>query len=80
VTGKNKSNINGIVEVAGQRADLVMANRNGIFVNGGGFLNTDRVTLTTGNLDIREGDLVGIDVSQGHIGIGERGVDALSLS
>ncbi|WP_158612574.1 hypothetical protein, partial [Leptotrichia sp. OH3620_COT-345] len=32
------------------------------------------------NLDIREGDLVGIDVSQGHIGIGERGVDALSLS
>ena len=80
VTGKNRTNINGIVEVAGQRADLVMANRNGIYVNGGGFLNTDRVTLTTGSLQMKDGDLVAIDVSQGHIGIGEKGVDALSLT
>ena len=80
VTGKNRTNINGIVEVAGQRADLVMANRNGIYVNGGGFLNTDRVTLTTGSLQMKDGNLVAIDVSQGHIGIGEKGVDALSLT
>ena len=79
-TGKNKTNINGIVEVAGKRADLVMANRNGIFVNGGGFLNSDRVTLTTGSLQMKDGDLVAIDVSQGHIGIGEKGIDALSLT
>ena len=80
VTGKNKTNINGIVEVAGKRADLVMANRNGIFVNGGGFLNSDRVTLTTGSLQMKDGDLVAIDVSQGHIGVGEKGIDALSLT
>ena len=66
VTGKNKTNINGIVEVAGKRADLVMANRNGIFINGGGFLNSSRVTLATGSLQMKDGDLVAIDVSQGH--------------
>ena len=49
ITGKNRTNINGYVEVAGDRADIVMANRNGITVNGGGFLNTDRVTLTSGS-------------------------------
>ncbi|MFA3905152.1 two-partner secretion domain-containing protein [Fusobacterium nucleatum] len=80
VTGKNRTNINGTVEVAGKRADLVMANRNGIYVNGGNFLNTDRVTLTTGSLQMKNGDLVGIDVSQGQIGIGGKGLDALGLT
>ena len=80
VTGKNKTNINGTVEVAGKRADLVMANRNGIYVNGGNFLNTDRVTLTTGSLEMKNGDLVAINVSQGQIGIGGNGIDALNLT
>ena len=80
VTGKNRTNINGTVEVAGKRADLVMANRNGIYVNGGNFLNTDRVTLTTGSLDMKNGDLVAINVSQGQIGIGGKGLNALNLT
>ena len=80
VTGKNRTNINGTVEVAGKRADLVMANRNGIYVNGGSFLNTDRVTLTTGSLDMKNGDLVAINVSQGQIGIGGKGLNALNLT
>ena len=80
MTGKNRTNINGTVEVAGKRTDLVMANRNGIYVNGGNFLNTDRVTLTTGSLQMKNGDLVGIDVSQGQIGIGGKGLDALGLT
>ena len=73
-------NINGTVEVAGKRADLVMANRNGIYVNGGNFLNTDRVTLTTGSLEMKNGDLVAINVTQGQIGIGGKGIDALNLT
>ncbi|MHB9303688.1 filamentous hemagglutinin N-terminal domain-containing protein, partial [Fusobacterium polymorphum] len=80
VTGKNRTNINGIVEVAGKRADLVMANRNGIYVNGGSFLNTDRVTLTTGSLEMKNGDLVAINVAQGQIGIGGKGLNALNLT
>ena len=80
VTGKNRTNINGTVEVAGKKADLVMANRNGVYVNGGNFLNTDRVTLTTGSLEMKNGDLVTINVSQGQIGIGEKGLNALNLT
>ncbi|MHB9316493.1 filamentous hemagglutinin N-terminal domain-containing protein, partial [Fusobacterium polymorphum] len=80
VTGKNRTNINGTVEVAGKRADLVMANRNGIYVNGGSFLNTDRVTLTTGSLEMKNGDLVAINVAQGQIGIGGKGLNALNLT
>ena len=80
MTGKNRTNINGTVEVAGKKADLVMANRNGVYVNGGNFLNTDRVTLTTGSLEMKNGDLVAINVSQGQIGIGEKGLNALNLT
>ncbi|WP_328516310.1 filamentous hemagglutinin N-terminal domain-containing protein, partial [Ralstonia pseudosolanacearum] len=36
------------LEVAGPRAEVVIANPNGILVNGGGFINTSRATLTTG--------------------------------
>ena len=80
ITGKNRTGINGYVEVAGKRADIVIANRNGIHVNGGGFLNSDRVTLTTGRLNMENGDLKSIDVTEGKISIGEKGVDVLSLS
>ena len=80
ITGKNRTGINGYVEVAGKRADIVIANRNGIHVNGGGFLNSDRVTLTTGRLNMENGDLKSIDVTEGKVSIGEKGVDALSLS
>ena len=80
ITGKNRTGINGYVEVAGKRADVVIANRNGIHVNGGGFLNSDRVTLTTGRLNMENGDLKSIDVTEGKVSIGEKGVDVLSLS
>jgi len=80
ITGKNRTGINGYVEVAGKQADIVIANRNGIHVNGGGFLNSDRVTLTTGRLNMENGDLKSIDVTEGKVSIGEKGVDVLSLS
>ena len=80
ITGKNRTNINGHVEVAGDRADIVMANRNGITVNGGGFLNSGRVTLTSGKLNISGGELKSIDVESGNVRIGEKGIDALSLT
>ena len=48
VTGAGITNMNGFLEVAGGRADVVIANENGIRVNGGGFINTDRAVLTTG--------------------------------
>lgn len=48
VTGSKTSAINGTIEIAGQKADFILANENGITVNGGGFINTSGVTLTTG--------------------------------
>ena len=52
VTGPTKSNINGKVEVLGQRAHVIIANPNGIVIDGGRFVNTGRVALTTGTIAI----------------------------
>lgn len=40
--------LNGYLEVAGHKASVVIANANGISVNGLGFINTDNVTLASG--------------------------------
>ncbi len=40
VTGAGSTSMDGFLEVAGNRADVVIANPNGITVNGGGFINT----------------------------------------
>ena len=48
VTSGNPTTMNGFLEVAGHTADVIIANPNGITVNGGGFINTARAILTTG--------------------------------
>ena len=48
VTSSNASTLNGYLEVAGNKASVVIANANGISVNGLGFINTDNVFLSTG--------------------------------
>ncbi|NOV26566.1 filamentous hemagglutinin N-terminal domain-containing protein [Cupriavidus necator] len=48
VTGTSPSQLQGYVEVAGPRSEVVIANPNGLMVNGLGFINTSRATLTTG--------------------------------
>lgn len=48
VTSGNPTTMNGFLEIAGHKADVIIANPNGITVNGGGFINTARAILTTG--------------------------------
>jgi filamentous hemagglutinin family protein len=48
VLGERPSFLNGKIEVAGSRADVVIANANGMFCTDCGFIGTDRVVLTTG--------------------------------
>lgn len=48
VVSANRSRLAGFTEVAGGKADVVVANPYGITCSGCGFINTDRVTLTTG--------------------------------
>jgi filamentous hemagglutinin len=45
VNSSSASQLKGYVEVAGQRAEVIIANPAGIAVNGGGFLNASAVTL-----------------------------------
>ncbi|CAM2394513.1 hemagglutinin repeat-containing protein [Fusobacterium watanabei] len=49
VSGVNRSRIEGYQEIAGKKANYILANPNGIYVNGAGFINTGNVTLTTGS-------------------------------
>ena len=76
VTSTHPSALRGYTEVAGQSADIVIANPNGISINGAGFINSSRVTLTTGVPKIdAPGNLVGFDVRRGSITIEGSGLD-----
>jgi filamentous hemagglutinin family protein len=50
VTSTSTTKIEGTVEVLGQRAHTIIANPNGIMVDGGRFINTGHVALTTGKI------------------------------
>jgi filamentous hemagglutinin family protein len=54
VTGSNPSSIMGDVEVLGQRAHVILANTNGITVDGGQFINTGGLVLSTGELSFAQ--------------------------
>jgi filamentous hemagglutinin family protein len=76
VTSTSRSYLNGYTEVAGQAADVVIANPNGISINGAGFINVPRVTLTTGLPEIDQyGNLGGFDVRGGDIAIDGDGLN-----
>ncbi|MBP6115608.1 MAG: filamentous hemagglutinin N-terminal domain-containing protein, partial [Neisseriaceae bacterium] len=75
VNSRNPSQLNGYVEVAGQRADVIIANQAGLSINGGGFINAPRVTLTTGNPIIKDGLVAGYAVQGGAVNIHGEGLD-----
>ncbi|MFD1803075.1 filamentous hemagglutinin N-terminal domain-containing protein [Mixta tenebrionis] len=67
VTSRNQSTLNGKMEVAGSKAHLIIANPNGISCQSCDFINTEKVTLTTGKPDMQNGELKGYAVSGGTI-------------
>ncbi|KRB92814.1 hemagglutinin repeat-containing protein [Duganella sp. Root198D2] len=75
VNSSNPSHLQGYVEVAGQRAEVVVANPAGIAVNGGGFINASGVTLTTGMAVMNGGSLEGYRVQGGSVSINGAGLD-----
>src|SRR6185436_10503357 len=67
-------------EVAGGRAEVVIANPNGITCNGCGFINASRGVLTTGRPDFdAAGNLSALQVTQGHIAIEGLGLNATDV-
>ncbi len=88
------SHLNGPMEVAGQQADMVIANPNGIYCNGCSFINTGQATLTTGQplfdgigagadfyrqAGAPDGAITGYDVRGGEIRIQQQGLTAANL-
>ena len=76
VTGTGSTSMNGALEVAGNKAHVIIANPNGISVNNGTFINANSATLTTGNPIINNGSITGYQVQQGSITVGEKGLNA----
>lgn len=80
VNGGSPSQLNGYTEVAGQSARVIIANPYGVSCNGCGFINTPRVTLSTGKpvLD-GSGKLDHFEVDGGSITIDGMGLDAANI-
>lgn len=76
VTGTSSTSMNGALEVAGDKAHVIVANPNGISVNNGTFINASSATLTTGNPIINNGIVTGYNVQKGAITVGEKGLNA----
>ncbi|QLG94665.1 hemagglutinin repeat-containing protein [Pseudomonas yamanorum] len=57
VISRNASTLNGAQEIFGRAADYVLANPNGISVNGGSFINTPNANLVVGRPEFTDGKL-----------------------
>lgn len=80
VNSNNPSLIKGYVEIAGPKANVILANPSGLILDGGGFINTSRATLTTGTpLIDANGNVTGINVTQGSITVQGAGFNASNV-
>ena len=75
VRGQSPSNLQGTIEIAGKKADVIVANPAGIMVNGG-FINAGKVHYTAGQAEIRQGKPVQYSAEGGVINIAPGGLNA----
>ncbi|TVO71265.1 two-partner secretion domain-containing protein [Sedimenticola selenatireducens] len=75
VNSADPSVLRGYLEVAGDRAQVIVANPAGITCSGCGFINATRSTLTTGRPQFDNGSLSGFDINAGEIRIEGDGLD-----
>ena len=75
VNSTSPSQLAGYTEIAGGKAELVIANPAGITCSGCGFINASRTTLTTGQAQMADGRLTGFDLGGGKIRIDGKGMD-----
>ena len=76
VNSRNPSQLNGFIEVAGKRADVIIANPAGITCNGCGFINADKALLSAGKTLIENGKVKGFDVDKGNINVVGKGYNS----
>ncbi|MGW9064026.1 hemagglutinin repeat-containing protein [Achromobacter animicus] len=80
VTAPNPSQLMGALEVAGNRANVIVANPAGIICDGCGFLNADRATLTTGRPHVGPDGNIALDVAGGKVRIEGEGLNGTAAS
>ena len=81
VNSPNPSQLLGAIEVAGPKAQVIVANPAGITCNGCGFINATRATLTTGEPRINSvGNLENYRVTRGQVRIDGLGMDTSTAS
>ncbi|OOR98108.1 hypothetical protein B0186_09785 [Canicola haemoglobinophilus] len=73
VTGSEKTTLKGGLEVAGQKADLLIVNPNGISINGVQTFNTDRFITSTSKV-VTPSKNINLEVTRGEITIEEGGL------
>jgi len=80
VTAPNPSQLMGTLEVAGNRANVIVANPAGITCDGCGFLNADRATLTTGRPHVGPDGNIALDVAGGKLRVEGEGLNGTAAS
>ncbi len=73
VTSSNRSDLKGALEVSGKQAEVIIANPNGISCDGCGFINTPKISLTTGTPQYQN-QALNFNVEKGQISIGNDGL------
>jgi filamentous hemagglutinin len=79
VVGASPSAIEGIVEVFGPRAALLIANPNRVTVNGAEFHNVSRLTLAAGSVQYDRHGNVGLSIDTGNLEIGSGGLHVVTI-
>ncbi|WP_337241827.1 hemagglutinin repeat-containing protein [Proteus faecis] len=75
INSQNPSQLNGFIEVAGKRAEIIIANPAGISCQGCGFINAVNTTLVAGNALTHDGAISGYEINNGKIVISGRGLN-----
>ncbi len=76
IRSSNPSALNGTLEIAGSKAELIIANPAGITCNGCGFINASRLQLATGTPQLDDGRVSGFTIGDGSISIDGKGMNA----
>ncbi|WP_077315918.1 hemagglutinin repeat-containing protein, partial [Basilea psittacipulmonis] len=75
VTSTHPSQLKGYLEVAGKKAEVIIANPNGLHCDGCGTINASRSTMTTGKPILEDGRVAGFQVEKGQVKVSGRGLD-----
>jgi len=79
VTGTKGTQNNGAMEVFGQKADVIIANQNGISVNGVSTVNANNLTLTTGKINAQADGRIQLSVEKGTVNVQGKGISTEGL-